>query len=161
MNKQHIVLAALVALAAAGLQVAFAQVAEPSTVVTVPYGEWIYDFGQNWLLPVVIAAVGWALRKLPKEWQGLALAARVDQLLANAIQYGINATSGAVRTKTLDVETGNAVMHIALQYAIQHGPSIVKSAGGVTRIQEKILARLSLDENAVVQPPVAIAAKAK
>ena len=75
---------------------------------------------------------------------------RVDQLLAHAVDYGVNTTQGAVRGRTLDVATGNAVLAAALRYAVEQAPTIVALAGGEALVRDKIVARLDVGEGAIV-----------
>lgn len=107
--------------------------------------------------PVFAAGVAWMLRKVPSQFAWVLTALRVDQLLGAAVTYGINATKNAVKGRTLTLPVGNEVARIALDYAIAHAPQLV-AMFGVTRLREKILARLDLDEAAEVPPP-AVATK--
>ena len=102
--------------------------------------------------PVVFAAVAWLFRKVPKNLAAVLIALRVDQLLNVAVNYGINATKDAVAGKTLSLPVGNEVARLALEYALAHAPQLSASFG-VGRLREKILARLTLDENAAVPAP--------
>jgi hypothetical protein len=105
-------------------------------------------------LPMVLAGfVAWVLRKLPEEVAGIFRAWRVDQLLDKALQYGINATRGAVKDRALTVQVGNEVLERAFEYALRHAPMLVSKIGASEYLREKIIARLNLEADAAVPTP--------
>lgn len=111
--------------------------------VEVPIGSWVENvasFGTE----IIFAAVAFALRKVPSSLTGLFQALRVDQLLERAVDYGLNAVVEATRGKTLNLETGSAVLGAAVQYAVNMAPTLVAWAGGEDAIRAKIFARLQL-----------------
>lgn len=139
-----IVLAALLHPAAA--------MAADTTTVAVPIGDWLQQ-----AVPIVAGLsatwVMWLLSRLPAQWLALAKTARFDQLLVNAIGYGLNAVAGAEKGKVLSVDLGNKVVAAALQYAIDNGSeAVIKWAGGRDVVAQKIIARLPLDSDAAVVP---------
>lgn len=126
--------------------------------VVAPWGEWVGALA-GWAGVVVVAGGGWLLRKLPTAARiaaegvaRVAFAASVDQLLERAVSYGVNAVSGAAKGKALTIDVGNRVVERAADYALQHAPKIVAQIGGMTRLREKLIARLDLDEAAAVSP---------
>lgn len=128
------------------MAISVAQAADGS--VTVPWGDWTAE--ALGLAAVLVA--GWIGRAIPsavRQWAAKLLGDRVDQLLERAIQYGINAVAGAVRGKTLSLDTGLDVANEALDYAVKHAPKLVQELG-VGEVREKILARLDLDEWAAI-----------
>lgn len=129
--------------------------AEPAHL---PYGDYI-TASADWAMPIVLAGIAWLFRKIPPQFASLLQALRVDQLLEKAVGWGLNSVKGAVAGKVLDVETGNKVLNAAVDYAIQHAPQVVELAGGPTRLKEKILARLLLDETATLPAPAIVVAK--
>lgn len=145
----------LVALAAAALSLvilpAIAFAAESAgTSVTIPWGDWIYflisNFGE-----VVLALVGLAAARLlailPKPISDFLKTLQVEQLLDRAIEYGISATSGAVKGRELSINVGSAVLAEALGYVLSRGPgALIRWMGGEDAIREMILARLDLEE---------------
>jgi hypothetical protein len=116
--------------------------------VTVPWGDWAAEV----LIVTAGLLIGWVGRAVPaavRQWAGKLLGDRVDQLLERAIQYGINAVAGAVRGKTLSLDTGLDVANQALNYAVRQAPKLVDEIG-VGALRDKILARLDLDEAASI-----------
>lgn len=125
-------------------------VAPQITPVVVPWGDWLAAVAPT-LGSLILLAISWALRQLPAQASGVLTAMRVDQLLARAVDYGVNVTQGAVRGRTLDVATGNAVLAAALRYAVEQAPSVVAMAGGEALVRNKLIARLDVGEGAIIQ----------
>lgn len=132
---------------AATSQPAFAQ----NGSVVIPTGEWAQELISYWQ-PVFALAIAFLLRKLPGDLGNWLLAMRVDQLLANSIGHGINATPGAQRGAVLTVPVGNKVLEQAMEFAKEHAPRLVRKLGGDIRLREKITARLNLEAAAEVKP---------
>ncbi len=133
---------------------AFAQQVADDGKVVVPFGAWL-SAAASWTAIVLVAGAGFAFRRLPKAAQDaaemvarLAFQKSVNELLEKAVQYGINATAGAMKDKALTIDVGNRVVEKALEYAFEHAPQLVTKLGGLTRLREKIIARLNLDEAA-------------
>lgn len=140
------IVAALTALAfaiLAPLSQALAQAAPSPTAVALPLGEWLRA-AADIVIPIAVAAVAWMIRHIPGRIGEIIRAAQVEQLLAKAITYGVNATASAAADKIVTVEVGNKVVKEALDYAIRNAPSIVEWAGGRERVREKIIARLTV-----------------
>jgi hypothetical protein len=144
--------------------VAFAQ---SSTTVVVPVGDWLSSVVptiEALLTTVIGLAITWGLRFVPAAIRAFITQQQInqaEQLLANAIGYGINTVVGAEKGRNLEINVGNAVAAQAVQYAIDHGPSwLVGWMGGTEAIQQKIIARLPLVSGAPVQivPPAPVAA---
>ncbi|MDP2358030.1 MAG: hypothetical protein Q8M31_18465 [Beijerinckiaceae bacterium] len=113
-------------------------------VVTVPWGDWIAGalvHLRDAVIAGVVALVAWAARRLPTQIGEIVLAARVEQLLTRAADYGIAAVGGAMKGKTLDVRTTNHVIEAAAEYAIANAPALVEKLGDTLR--PKLLARLA------------------
>jgi hypothetical protein len=132
----------------------------PDTTVSVP----LQPFADA-ILPTVgtllLAVVGWGFRKLPESVVAVLRTARVEQLLARAIDYGINTVKGASKDKVLDVNVGNAVVAQAARKAVEWAPKwMAEWLGGEKGIRERIIARLELspeagaDPGAVIQGPI-------
>jgi len=114
--------------------------------VTIPWGDWLADAATA-AGATILALAAWMLRFVPAavhDWYLRLTGERVEQLLERAVHYGINATAGAVRGRTLDVRIGSEVARRALEYAVKHAPELVKRLGGTALVNEKILARLDL-----------------
>ncbi len=145
---------AIVALFLLPLTGAFAQTVVEKTVDTtieIPIGQWISAAGELVLLAIPVA-FAWLCRLLPTQLANALVAFRAEQLLGKAVTYGINATAGAVKDRPLSIDVGSEVIQNALQFAIDNAPSLVKTLGGTDLIRQKIIARLSLDENVAVDP---------
>lgn len=118
--------------------------------IAIPIGQWIGDFA-TFALPIIAAAVAWALRKLPANLQAILKTMQAEQLIGMAINYGLNAVAGAEKGKVLNVNTGNSVANEALSYVLAHGAgSLIDWLGGEAAVQQKIIARLSLGSDAQV-----------
>lgn len=115
--------------------------------VHVPYGDLAADLALS-MMGIASAAIAYLFRNAP----GWLKTAKVDQALDRGVQFGLNAVANAVRGKALDLNTGNQVANMALDYVASHVPSLVKEFG-VTKLREKILARLTLDDAAELSPP--------
>lgn len=154
MNRLLIGGAAALALAVAATS-AVAQTAEPAsvvdTVVNIPWGDWI-NAGANNAVLIIVALVGWALRRLPSNILSVIQTAQLDQLLYKAIDYAINKTAGAAKGQALSVSVGNDVLAKALQYAVNSAPAwMIQWGGGADGLRDKIIARLNLDAQAAIK----------
>jgi hypothetical protein len=125
-----------------------AQATSESTKVTWAWGATVSQWAQAlaWLL----ASAGMLLlNKLPANIVAFFGNGRVELLINNAINYGLNAVAGAVKGKTLDVDVGNKVLAQALQYAVDNAPAWLQTwAGGPEGLAKKIWAKLNLGEGA-------------
>lgn len=120
------------------------------TTVVIPAGDWLDSVLQNiaGIVGSVIAIViAFAARNLPS-WAGrILLTMQAEQLLTRAAEYGINATRGAVKGKTLEINVGNAAVAKGAQYAVDNGPKwLIDWLGGPAAIRDKIIARIPLAE---------------
>jgi hypothetical protein len=136
-----------------------AQSVSEGTKVTWAWGATVSQAGQAlaWILASVAMVM---LRKLPANIVAIFGNARVELLINNAIGYGLNAVSGAVKGKTLQIDVGNEVLAKALQYAVDNAPAWLQSwAGGPEGLAKKIWGRLNLGEGASdAALPAAVAA---
>lgn len=107
--------------------------------------------------------LAYAMRQLPANILAIFGNMRVELLLQNAINYGLNAVEGAVKGKTLEVNVGNEVLAKALQYAVDNAPVWLQSwAGGPEGLAKKIWGRLNLkDEASDAAIPAAVETVAK
>ncbi len=98
---------------------------------------------------VLAGVVAWAFRKLPGNLSAVFGNARVDKLVENAINYGLNAVKDATKGKTMQVDVGNEVMAKALQYALENsGTWLLDWAGGTEGLAKKIWGKLPLEPTA-------------
>ncbi|SKA30938.1 hypothetical protein [Consotaella salsifontis] len=127
---------------------AYAAEAITDTAVSLPVGEWVGDVAAL-LLAISGSVIMWAFRHLPSSIVQVLKTMQAEQLLGKALAYGINATAGAAKGKTLTVDVGNAVVAQAARYAVNHGPTwLINWMGGMDAIAEKIIARLDVEEAA-------------
>ncbi len=133
---------------------------DPSGVV-IPIGAWMTAIAGTLTL-LTAPLLAWLFRHLPGQWVGMLLQARVDTLLANAINYGINSVAQASQGKSLTAPVANEVLRSSLQYAVDNAPNLVKLTGGPDLLVQKIIARLNIEEGASVAtaPAASIAAAA-
>lgn len=131
----------------AGLPAA-ALAADPGTVVSLPWGDWLaaaVSWGGDAIVAVILALLARLLAILPATVGSLVKTLQVEQLLARAVDFGINAVAGAAKGRVLTADLGSQVLAEAANYAVQHGPKgIVDWMGGPAALREMILARLSL-----------------
>jgi hypothetical protein len=98
---------------------------------------------------LVVAGLAIAARQLPAQFAAIFANSRVQTLIDNAVNYGINAVAGAVKGQTLTVDVGNKVLAEALQYAVDNAPAYLLSwAGGTDGLAKKILGKLDLPAEA-------------
>ena len=124
--------------------------ADTSTVV-VPVGDWatnVVPTIEAVLTSIIAIAVTWGMRFVPSAIKAFITQQQInqaEQLLVNAIGYGINTVVGAEKGKALEINVGNAVAAQGVQYAIDHGPAwLVDWMRGTENIHQKIIARLPL-----------------
>lgn len=131
--------------------IATPDLAEAGTV-TIPYGDWIQSSlpFMGWALTAVVA---WVMRSLPASIAAILKTAQAEQILGKAIDFALNAVSGASKDRVLDAHVGNQVIAVALAYVVKYGPAgVIKFLGGEKGIRDRIIARLDL------KPEVAVAA---
>lgn len=120
------------------------------TTVAIPIGDWLGG-AASIIAAVSAAVIAWAFRFLPASVVQILQTMQVDQLLGKAIGYAINAVAGAEKDKVLKVDVANAVVATALQYVVDHAPAwLVSWMGGTDAIEQKILARLTVEPSATL-----------
>lgn len=130
---------------------AFAQ----ETSVAIPWGDWLSEilvFVGGIIITALGAILTWAATFLPatlRAYINQQMIKQAEQLLARAIDYAIEAVSGAAKGQKLSISVGHEVVATAMRYAIEHGPAkLIEWMGGVDLLREKILARLDLEPDA-------------
>lgn len=135
----------------------FAQdVVVPETVVTFQWGDLLAVFLTNlaanpdsaaWTLFGLVMA--WVAARLPAPLQWAWRLFQIEQLLEKSLKAGFNSTAGAYEGRALSVNVGNEVIANALQYAIDNGSAAaIKWAGGPEALRQKLLARVTLEQQA-------------
>lgn len=146
-----------VAVAADAAPETVAQATGETTKITWAWGALVSQWAGA-LGSLVLAVAAWALRLLPAQIYAILVTARADQLIAKAIDYGVNAVKDASKDKTLEVNVGNQVLAKALQYVLDNAPGWLTTwLGGPEAIAAKIWARLKLDPAASDTDVAAIA----
>lgn len=126
------------------------------TSISVPWGNAVV-FVVNNFGEIILAVIGLLFARLlailPKPVGDFLKTLRVEQILKRAVDFGIQATEGAAKDKTLTVDVGSEVVARALKYVLDHAPDkLIGWMGGVENIKEMILARLDLTANASAEP---------
>ncbi|MCP2079834.1 hypothetical protein ACWFZ6_17605 [Methylorubrum extorquens] len=91
------------------------------TAVILPYGQWITVIAQTAteiLIPITVAALGIAARKLPWLVSMYLTEARIDRMVRLAADYALNAVEKAAADKILSVDVGYTVLKVRLERAI-------------------------------------------
>jgi hypothetical protein len=130
---------------------AFAEVATVGdTAVILPYGQWITAIAQTAteiLIPVVVAALGIAARKLPWLVSMYLTEARIDRIVRLAADYALNAVEKATSDKTGSVDVGFTVLKDGLERAIGSSPRwLIDAADGEKGITERLFRAFRFDE---------------
>jgi hypothetical protein len=116
--------------------------------VAIPWGDLLAS-GASLLTSFAVAALAAGLAMLPPSINAVIKTWRVEQLLTNAIGYGINAVAGAAKGQVLSVPVGNKVIEQAAEYAVQNGSAaLIKWMGGPDAVKKKIVSRIDLDPTA-------------
>ncbi len=137
---------------ALAIAVPFACIAGPAfadgTAVAVPVGDWVGILAD--LSAVALTGVAiFALRMLPAPIYRFLMMVRAEQLIARAVDFGVQSVAGAARGRTLTVDLGNEVLASATRYAVDAADDLVQWLGGAEEVRWKILARLDVEPDAV------------
>ncbi len=120
--------------------------------VVLPWGDWIVGFAttaQAVLTPLLVAlATGLIARFAPLLGYVLSKSV-VEGMVRRVTDYALNAVAGAAKGQVLTVPVGSAVIAAAVQRASNQVPGfVVKAAGGLPGIAEKVFRRLALEDRA-------------
>ncbi len=133
----------------------------PDTVVTVPYGSW-FNVALDYVQVALFGLVMWAMRRIPARLQAILLTMQAEQLLKQAIAFGLNSIAGAAKDKVLTVDVRNKVLKEIVTFVLVHGSkAVVDFMGKPTEIAEKGFARLDVPAEESKPDFVAIAARAE
>src|SRR5690606_21833804 len=86
----------------------------------------VLGFAATLIVTAIGAMLAWAMRLLPatlRAYINEQMIKQVEQLLARAVQHGINAAAANLRGRELSVDVKHEVLEDALTYAVQHGPA--------------------------------------
>jgi hypothetical protein len=104
----------------------------------------------------------WMVRHLPTSAAAYLQAMHVDNLIADAIRYGINAVEGVTLGREIPLPLANPVAVLAVEYALNHAqPWIVGAIGTPERLAQRIWANLNLPASASLPDFSDIAARAQ
>ena len=142
-------LSGLVALALVGAAMAQDAV---DTVVQIPIGSYA-----DYILPAVGGIVGvailWGISKIGGPVGAILKTLITEQMLKNAVNWGVAMVQGAAKDKVLEVDVGNAVAKQAADYVLKYGPKwLIDWLGGVEGIRDRIIARLDIAPEAGLRP---------
>lgn len=150
-----VILALLCAVASPAL--ANEAVATASGVASLPYGDWVVALLQV-VGPLAILVLTFAVRTVISKLLPIGGAFITDKFVESTVEkwvdYGINATAGAMKGKKLDVDTGSMVLANALNRAADRanasklGENLMKWAGGPEEVANKIFRKLDLTDGA-------------
>ena len=122
----------------------------------VPWGDWLARLlNSPGTETLVVAIIGSIIARFVRNGP---VAAQIDQVAVNSVNYAFASVAQAEKGKTVDLPTGNALLNVAEQYAIANAPKIVAIMGNTLR--PKLLARISAISN--IQPdatPTALGAE--
>jgi len=121
-----------------------------AATISIPYGDAVAEFASSYAYELLVGGMLFLCRKLPASVYAIIQTLRFDQLAERAIGYGLNAVAGATRGKKLEIEVGSQVLAMALNYAMENAPLLVKWAGGYEALKQKLFARLELVPEASV-----------
>lgn len=102
-------------------------------------------------VPLGAAAVTAIVARFAGPLRLLVTSTLVERLVRNVADYALNAVAGAVKGKTLTVPVGSAVIAKAAQRAADQAPDwLLKQAGGIEGLAEKVFRTLPLEESATL-----------
>lgn len=146
---------------------AFAQVTTTPTVspaVVIPYGEYVVAVAQlvgDILVPLVSTVVLGLLARFYPMVRMLVSEALVERTLRKWFDFGVNATTGAVKDSTVTVPVGSEIVANALQRAVNRADVnavskwTMEQAGGPEEVANKLFRLLKLDAGAKASDIVA------
>ena len=146
-----------------GLFVAFPALAADDVVVvspTVVSTEWgpYLEVVLRWLsdaaVPLLTALIGGYLFRTYPMLRMILSEAIIESTLSKWADYGINATAGAAKGKTLDVDVGSEALANMLRRGQERASAsnvsawVMKAGGGPEEVAKKLFRKLTLDEDA-------------
>lgn len=164
MIRPHARCAAALAAGCALPWIAVAPAAAANADVTLPWGDVLAAAIQglgSLLVPLAVTALTAALARIAGPLRVLVTDSLVERLVRNAGDYAVNAVAGAARGRTLTVPVGSLVIAGAVQRGLDAAPRwLIRAAGGVDGLGEKVFRSLPLAEEATVANTLAPALRA-
>jgi hypothetical protein len=127
-----------------------------TTTTSVPWGDWlaaVLSHTETVIIAVLGGVATWAIAKLPGSLGPLVHMLLTEQVLTRAVDYAIGAAQGAVKGKTADLRTTNAILAQAEAFVVHNAPQLAGKLGDT--LMPKLFARLSAA--GVVAPDVTAA----
>ena len=120
-----------------------------NTAVIIPWGDIVVAVAQTAtqvLTPFLVAGVMIGLAKLFPRLSRLVSASLIERFVTNATAFALNAVDGAAKGRTLPINVGRAVIARAAQRVADQAPAaVLRSAGGVQGVAEKVFRHLDLE----------------
>ncbi len=134
------------------------------TAALIPWGLYISELAgivSTVLLPILVWVTMFAIRRVAP-WVELVLTqARVESMVTNCMNWGLNAVQGAAKGKTLSVDLGSKVIAEAANRMLTSNTpqKVIDSVGGAKGLAERVYRNLNLEEDAtperVINPAIA------
>ncbi|GBU17325.1 MULTISPECIES: hypothetical protein [Methylobacterium] len=134
--------------------VAVPAAAAETAAVALPWGDALLPVLQGLAsaaVPFAAAAVTALVARLAGPLRLFVTATLVERLVRNVTDFALNAVAGAVKGRTLTIPLGSAVIARAVQRAADQAPGwLLRQAGGIEGLAEKVFRSLPLEEAATV-----------
>lgn len=126
--------------------------AAAEAAIVLPWGDWIVAFAtaaQAVLTPLLVALATGLIARFGPLLSYVLSKSVVEGMVRRVTDYALNAVAGAAKGQVLTVPVGSAVIAAAVQRAADQAPGfVVKAAGGLPGIAEKVFRRLALEDRA-------------
>lgn len=126
-----------------------AEVAAPSSALSIPWGTWVIELAHiasAVLVPLAVTYFGLLLRRASPFLSAFVTNALIDRMINLAVDFALNAIEGVAKGRTVSVAVAPAVIALGAQRAVDSTlPWIVRRAGGVNGIAERVFRHLNLD----------------
>lgn len=120
--------------------------------VILPWGDWLVALAQTLqavLSPMLIALVTGLIARFAPLLGYVVSRGMVEGMVARVTDYALNAVAGAAKGRVLTVPVGSAVIAAAVQRAADEVPGfVIRAAGGLPGLAERVFRRLDLEEGA-------------
>ncbi|MHB2211709.1 hypothetical protein [Methylobacterium sp. CM6257] len=128
--------------------------AQPTTGVTVPWGDWLVALLQPVsavLVPLAAASVTAGIARVAPWAASVLTRDRVEAAIRAGAAFGQNAVAGAAQGRTVSVDLGSAVVTAGARHVLATAPAhVVRTAGGIEGVAARIFRALPLDPQASV-----------
>ena len=120
--------------------------------VILPWGDWLIALAQTLqavLTPMLIGLVTGLIARFAPLLSYVVSRGVVEGMVARVTDYALNAVAGAAKGRVLTVPVGSAVIAAAVQRAADQVPGfVIRAAGGLPGLAERVFRRLDLEEGA-------------